>query len=60
MLIEIFHILVFVFFKILPYNGNKSIGISNIFFTFLNLTNLFITSGDVLSYKKHAIAGNKL
>ena len=47
-LIEIFHILVFVFFKILPYNGNKSISISNVFFALLNITKLFITSGNAL------------
>ena len=45
---EVFHILILVFFKILPYNGYESIGFGNILFTFLNITKFFIASGNAL------------
>ena len=47
-LMEVFHVLILVFFKILPYNGYESVGFGNILFTFLFIAKLFITSGDAL------------
>ena len=47
-LIEILHVIFFVLLKVLPYNRYKVICFRNIFFTFLNITKLFIASGNAL------------
>ena len=47
-LIEILHIIFFVLLKVLPYNRYKMISFCNVFFTFLNITKLFVASGDAL------------